>query len=354
MKILVGISGGVDSAYCARLLLDLGHEVEGCILIMHDYSDTEGADRVASELGIPVHKVDLRGLFDSEVKKYFVDEYLHGRTPNPCIICNERVKFKGLLDFAEANGFDKIATGHYARIGTVTVDGAEKHILLKAEDLSKDQSYMLYRLPESILSKTLFPLGELTKDTVRDRSRTFGISAADAKDSQEICFLPNGGYPEYIESVVGKLPCGSFIDENGNLLGEHKGIIRYTVGQRKGLGIALGKRMFVVSIDPVENTVTLGDELKGKEEIVIGNVSLSSALKPDLLNLSGASTDTAAPFTLPLSVKIRYTAPLIGCELSPSSDGKYKLKLETSAKAAPGQSAVVYSGDRVVLGGIIE
>ena len=169
MKVLVGISGGVDSAYTAKLLKDLGNEVVGCILKMHEFSDVSGAEQVAKELGIPLVCLDCRERFNNEIKKYFVDEYLNGRTPNPCIICNERVKFKALYDYALENAFDKIATGHYAKIGFDKE--SDSYYLSCADDSSKDQTYMLYRLPQSILSMLLLPIGNINKDDVRRASR---------------------------------------------------------------------------------------------------------------------------------------------------------------------------------------
>jgi len=343
MKILVGISGGVDSAFAAKLLLERGDEVVGCILRMHEYSDIEGAERVARELGIELVVLDLCERFDREIKTYFVDEYLCGRTPNPCIVCNERVKFEALYEYAEKMGFDKIATGHYAKIiSEPLADNSSRHVLCRAADYTKDQSYMLYRLPEYILAKTEFPLGELTKEEVRRQTLERGLSVADAADSQEICFLPDGGYPEYIESVAGKSPAGDFVDDFGVVLGKHNGIIRYTVGQRKGLGISLGKRMFVSSINPEKNTVTLSDNIKGREQISLSRVVFSGG--ESVKSLQGRV----------LKAKLRYTAPLIDIAECLHSDTGLIIKLAAEAKAAPGQSAVVYDGERVVFGGFID
>ncbi len=341
MKILVGISGGVDSAYAARRLLDEGHEVEGCVLVMHEHTDVSAAASVAAELGIRLHQLDCTERFCSEIKTDFVNEYLNGRTPNPCIICNERVKFLMLFEYAMKNGFDRIATGHYARILGEMKDGKRLFYLCSSADESKDQTYMLYRLPQAVLEKTVFPLGSITKGTVREATAELGLSVSRAKDSQEICFLPNGDYADYIESVAGRSEPGSFVSELGDVLGEHKGIIRYTVGQRKGLGIALGKRMFVTAICPKDNTVVLGDKLRGVRSILISSPIYAD---PSVFENKGGRG---------LKVKLRYSATAVDVKADLLEDGNVLLSFAEEVKAAPGQSAVVYDGDRVVLGGFI-
>lgn len=343
MKILVGISGGVDSAFAAKMLKERGDDVTCCILKMHEFSDTLGARKVADELGLELVEIDCTKRFDNTIKSYFVREYMRGRTPNPCIVCNERVKFAALYEYATENGFDRIATGHYAKIVEDRTSGKLAHYLCRAADLTKDQSYMLYRLPEEILAKTEFPLGELTKEEVRRCSEIYGLSVAGAADSQEICFLPDGGYSEYIESVAGKSPEGNFVDTEGNVLGKHNGIVRYTVGQRKGLGISLGKRMFVSQIDPIENTVTLSETLEGREEVILSETVISGGADPRLM--SGGK----------YWAKLRYSSPLVGAYVEIFDGSKARLNLVSATKGAPGQSAVVYDGEgRVVLGGFIE
>ena len=275
MKILVGISGGVDSAYAAKKLLLDGHQVEGAVLIMHDYTELDAAREASMSVGIKLHEIDCRFAFE-EIKKNFVSEYVGGRTPNPCIICNERVKFKTLYDYAMANGFDAIATGHYAKI--VNTDG--KFAFAIPEDKRKEQTYMLYRLPQEILSRLILPLSEGTKTEIRARAQDEGISAANRSDSQEICFLPDGNYAEYIESVSGKCPEGDFVDIQGKILGRHKGIIHYTVGQRKGLGISLGERAFVTKIDPTTHKVTLSPTIEGEKTVFVKNMVYSGMSSP--------------------------------------------------------------------------
>lgn len=229
MRILVGISGGVDSAFAAKKLILEGHEVEGAVLIMHEFTELSAAREAAESVGIRLYEIDCRDSFN-EIKQNFVSEYINARTPNPCIICNERVKFKMLYDFAIERGFDAIATGHYARVERLN----GRYTLAIPEDERKEQTYMLYRLPQNILSRLILPLSEGKKTNIRIIAKEQGISAANREDSQEICFLPNGGHTDYIESVAGKSVEGNFVDENGRVLGRHKGIIHYTVGQRKG------------------------------------------------------------------------------------------------------------------------
>ena len=337
MKILVGISGGVDSAFAAKRLMLLGHEVEGAVLVMHDYTELLAAREVAASVGIKLHEIDSRAAFE-QIKENFVSEYINARTPNPCIICNERVKFRRLYDFAMAGGFDAIATGHYAKV--VSLGG--RYALAMPEDSRKDQTYMLYRLPQEILSRLILPLSEGTKDAVRQLAREQGISAADRGDSQEICFLPDGGHTDYIESVAGKCPEGDFIDVDGRVLGRHKGIIHYTVGQRKGLGISLGERAFVTDIDPIANTVTLSPKMSGKATVHLTDTVYSGMTPP------------TEECEVELDVKLRYTAPLVPAMARLYTDGRATLTLSTPQKFAPGQSAVLYRNGVVMLGGFIK
>lgn len=340
MKILVGISGGVDSAYTAKRLIDQGHEVEGAVLVMHEYTEIGAAREAAESVGIRLHEIDCRAPFN-QVKENFASEYIKGRTPNPCIICNEKVKFKYLYDFAMENGFDAIATGHYAKITQVNYENKSRYTLSIAEDTKKDQTYMLYRLSQDVLSRLILPLYEGTKAQIREKAEEQGISAAKRSDSQEICFLPEGNHPEYIESVMGKCEKGSFIDENGNVLGEHRGIIHYTVGQRKGLGIALGERVFVTDINAEDNTVTLSKEYPGKRIVKITDMVYSGMTEPTTQS------------SLRAKVKLRYSAPLVGCEARLYPDKTAELILDEPQRFSPGQSAVLYLNDFVICGGFI-
>lgn len=341
MKILVGISGGVDSAYAARKLLDEGHIVEGAVLIMHEFTELSAAREAAESVGIKLHEIDCCVPF-CQVKENFASEYVKGRTPNPCIICNERVKFKYLYDFAIENGFDAIATGHYAKIEKIEQDNTLRYTLSIAEDVKKDQTYMLYRLSQEVLSRLILPLSEGTKVQIRDKAEKKGITAAKRSDSQEICFLPEGNHPEYIESVCGKCEKGNFIDENGNILGEHKGIIHYTVGQRKGLGIALGERVFVTDIDAEENTVTLSKEFEGNVSVKITDMVYSGIEEP------------ADQIEIRAMVKLRYSAPLISALARLYPDKTAEIILDYPQRFSPGQSAVLYVNNHVICGGFID
>ena len=341
MKILVGISGGVDSAFAAERLKSEGHEVEGAVLKMHEYTELSEAAVAAENVGIPLHIVDCTEPFNNIIRKNFVEEYLAGRTPNPCIICNEKVKFKFLFDYAMKNGFDAIATGHYARIVKLKDEQGERLAFSASSDSAKGQTYMLYRLPQEIMKRLVLPLGDYCKSDVRQIAQDEGIKAADRPDSQEICFLPEGNYPEYIEKIAGKCPSGDFVDINGNVLGKHKGIIYYTVGQRKGLGIALGERMFVTGIDPIGNTVTLSPSCVGVERVYVSDIAFSGLAVPK----AGEREQ--------FDVKLRYSAKAIQCTATFNENGGATLEFSVAVKAAPGQSAVLYRDGVVMCGGFI-
>ena len=330
MRILLGISGGVDSAYAAYKLKIEGHEVEGAVIKMHEHTEIDAAIEAAESIGIPLHIIDATEDFDRIIKENFAQEYISGRTPNPCIICNPKVKFKALYDYAMANGFDMIATGHYAKIVKLESDGEVRYTFASPADEKKDQTYMLCRLPEYIIKKTLFPLADMNKADVRQSSRDSGLSAADRGDSQEICFLPNGGYADFVESRKGKCPSGNFIDDSGAILGAHKGIIHYTVGQRKGLGIALGTRAFVTEINPENNTVTLSTAPKKSAEIIICDIVFSGMPEP------GEKTE------IPALVKPRYTAKKVAATVHFSTDGTARVHFSEPTTAAPGQSLTIY------------
>lgn len=339
MKILIGISGGVDSTYAALKLMDEGHTVVGAVLEMHGDTDVASAVKAAERLSIPLVKIDCRDAFDNVVRTYFEGEYANGRTPNPCIVCNPEVKFRFLADYARANGFDKIATGHYARI--IEKDG--RFAVARAKDSTKDQTYMLYRLPQDILSILVFPLADCIKTEVKEIAAARGIIEPEVKESQDICFIPDNDYRRYLEERLGKFPSGAFIDKNGRFLGNHRGITSYTVGQRKGLGISTGRRVFVSRIDPVRNEITLSDS-----DNVTGSFEASSLVYSGIAELGVGESIRA-------DVKIRYRATPTPATVTAIDGGRVRIEIENpEALIAPGQSVVVYDGDRVLLGGFID
>lgn len=343
MKVLLGMSGGVDSTYAVHELKRMGCEVFGAVVKMHSYTETEEARLSAEALGIPLYVIDGTGLFEKKVVSSFINEYRAGRTPNPCIICNREVKFKLLLDFALENGFDKIATGHYADIVEISDGNGVRHALKRSEDEKKDQTYMLWRLPEEVLSHLVFPLSGITKETVKREAEKMELRAAYRGESQEICFIPNGDYAGFIEQRAGKCPEGNFVDETGKILGRHKGIIHYTVGQRKGLGIALGERAFITDINPERNDITLSTRDSYSESFFISDIIFSGL------------AEAKCGDTVELFVKHRYLAPLSKARVTFLEGGRAKVELLTPIRAVtPGQSAVFYENGVLMMGGIIE
>lgn len=339
MKILVGLSGGFDSAYTAMLLRDAGHTVEGAVLDMHCYTEVDEAKKTAESLGIPFHTISCRDLFDREVIEDFCDAYSKAQTPNPCIVCNEKVKFRALYDYALSHGFDKIATGHYARI--VESDGCIS--VAMAADLSKDQSYMLYRLPAEILKMLLLPMGNIIKKEAKSEGKRQLLVAAEREESQDICFVKGESHADYIERRRGAFPEGNFVNQDGELLGRHSGIIRYTVGQRKGLGVSGKTRLFIREIDPEANRIVLSDHAPRCNSFYLRDVVFS-----------GLTRETALASDR-LMVRVRYTSPLVSACLSLEGERiKVTFSDEIGCTVSPGQSAVFYFEDRVACGGIID
>ena len=340
MKILVGMSGGVDSTYAAHKLIEEGHDVAGAILVMHDYTEVSAAEASAAALGIHLYIINCRERFESEVVANFIDEYHRGRTPNPCIVCNSKVKFDCLLDFALEYGFDAIATGHYAKLSK-TKSG--RYCVSDCADGKKNQTYRLWGLSQRVLSHLIFPLSEMTKDEVREKTREKNLVSWDRADSQEICFIPDDDHAAFIESRTGKCEEGDFVDEEGRVLGRHRGIIGYTVGQRKGLGIALGARAFISKIDPVTNRITLSFNTGESRDFSVSGV-VFSAIEPP-----------TEPTEHTLTVKHRYQSPRIPARVVFYSEGRAEVHLSEPARSiTSGQSAVFYIGDRLVAGGIID
>ena len=339
-KVLVALSGGVDSSVAAHLLIEQGYECVGATMQLLDNAERQIADAkaVADRLGIPFYAFDMRKEFRELVIDEFVKTYENGGTPNPCVVCNKQLKFGLLLQKATELGCDYIATGHYARVKEV--DG--RYILKKAETLEKDQSYFLYSLSQSVLSKVLFPLGAYSKDEIRKIAENLSLVTAKKKDSQDICFVPDGDYIKVIEEYANKTyKRGNFVDTSGNVLGQHQGIIRYTVGQRKGLGIALGKPMYVGSKNVENNEVTLCSD----EELYSKTLTATDF---NWIAFEGA------PEILRCKARIRYRHIEQPATVTISNDIANIVFDEPQRAATSGQSVVLYDGEVVIGGGIIK
>lgn len=338
-KVLVAMSGGTDSSAAAALLKERGYYVEGGIMLLNGETDTAPARRACDDLGIKLNVFDMRKEFSSHVIEPFCEEYKNNRTPNPCISCNKHLKFGKLLDTALSLGFDKLATGHYAKI--TCEDGVYR--LKKAANLQKDQSYVLYNMTEYTLSHVLFPLSDFaSKDEVRQYLAKRGISAAQSKDSQDICFIPNGDYADFIIKNTGYVPqSGDFVDASGNILGKHKGLLHYTIGQRRFLNISLGKRAYVIDKSLSDNTVTLGDK---------------NMLYKSLLICKDLTFTAASPaFPSVLQAVTRYKKAPVSTTVTLLDGNRAKCEFSLpQCYVTPGQSIVFYDGDYVIGGGIIE
>jgi tRNA-specific 2-thiouridylase len=343
-KIVVAMSGGVDSSVAAALLVEQGYDVHGVSLRMWEgevgprvCSDHRGAKQVAELLGISHTLIDLRGQFIETVVKPFAQDYLHGRTPNPCVACNRDFKFGNLLRWATEHGAEYVATGHYARV--VHGDG-QAPVLLRGVDRSKDQSYFLFSLSSNQLAHAMFPLGEMHKTEVRDMARRLALPAAERPESQDICF---GDYKVLVASYAkaGETGGGEVVDRSGKVLGRHHGIHSVTVGQRRGLGISAAMPLYVVDIDD------------GAKRVVVGAKNELSAI-----GLYAGSVNWLEPFDqaqIEAEVQIRYRAPAIACTIRPISKSQWEVRFKEAFPAVtPGQAAVFYSGERLLGGGWIE
>ncbi|APF27524.1 tRNA (5-methylaminomethyl-2-thiouridylate)-methyltransferase [Clostridium sporogenes] len=352
-KVLVGMSGGVDSSVAAYLLKEQGYEVIGVTMQIwqddEEFTEKEGgccslsavadARRVANKIGIPFYVMNFKDAFKRNVIDYFVDEYMEGRTPNPCIACNKFIKFSSFLDKAVSMGIDYVATGHYA----IIEKQKDRYIIKKSEDDKKDQTYALYNLTQFQLERTLMPCGQYKKSKIREIAKEIGLRVHNKKDSEEICFIPDNDHGRYIKNrFPNKVREGNFVDKQGNILGTHKGIVYYTIGQRKGLGIAFGKPMYVVDINPFRNEVVLGD-------------------LEDLLNTELIAKDTNyIPFDtlkepMEVEAKIRYSQIPSKAIITSIEDGRVRVNFHEKQRAiTKGQSVVFYKDDLLIGGGIIE
>jgi tRNA-specific 2-thiouridylase len=353
--VVVGMSGGVDSSVAAAILVSQGYQVQGVTLQTWETEDDATTSKkwqergcckigiaryVAERLSIPHRVIDIRERFRSAVVQDFIDGYLSGLTPNPCVRCNERVKFGSLVDVAKELGADYVATGHYAQ---VVPDESGRLHLHKGSDPKKDQSYFLYRLNRGWLPGLLFPVGGMRKDEVWSKADAIGLPADEVKESQEICFVTKGDYRGFLEEEAPEAARpGAFVGTDGTVLGTHRGVPFYTPGQRRGLGLAADRRLYVVRVDTVSNTVVVGRE----EEL------LEAACIVGDLNLIGMDHSDEP---VRAQVKVRYASPAVPATIWPLEEGRLRIEFNAPQRAlSPGQSAVFYQGDRVLGGGIIE
>ena len=356
MKIAVAMSGGVDSSTAASLLKEEGHEVIGLTMRLWDYpaddpkkpgsclvpAHVAEARRVADQIGISHHVISLEEPFEKEIISYFVDEYLRGRTPNPCVICNQRIKFHALLKKAEELGAEALATGHYARI--FWDPQASRFKLYRGRDRRKDQSYFLFLLTQEQMGKILLPLGDKSKTEVRAKASRLGLPVAQKSESQEICFIPDDDYRKFVETRKGKeiTMAGKIVNRQGQELGRHQGIYAYTIGQRRGLGIAAPHPHYVLGLDAEKNSVIVGKN----EEL------FSAGLMAREVNWVSIPPPEGK---IEAAVQIRYRHPGASGALVPLEGGKVRVEMTPPQRAVtPGQAAVFYRGDEVLGGGWIE
>ena len=353
-RVVVAMSGGVDSSVTAALLTEQGYEVIGISLQLWDHSQSPGeevdsggccslddlhdARRVAEQIGIPFYVYNAEEEFRRLVVDNFVGEYFAGRTPNPCVRCNERVKFGLLLDRARELGAELLATGHYARI---IRNEAGRYLLLTGHDPNKDQSYFLFTMSQEQLARTIFPVGGLTKPEVRELAKRFGLRTAAKSESQEVCFIPDDDYARFLEEERGPgLLSGNIVDTSGKVLGRHQGIYRYTVGQRRGLGIAHAHPLHVLGVDPERREVIVG----GKEEL--SQEGLMAEAVNWILPPEAATIETTC--------RIRYRHRPVACRVMLLTDGRAEVRfVKPEPGVTPGQAVVFYDGATVLGGGWI-
>lgn len=346
-RVIVALSGGIDSAVATILLKEEGYTLGAITFYSNQLGNKENlriAEKIAQDLQIPWQPLDLTKEFQEMVVEYFCQEYLSGRTPNPCVICNWKIKFGLLLEKIKFWEADYLATGHY--VGKEYLVENKEFILKKGLDKNKDQSYFLYRLNQTVLSKVLFPLGKLTKDQVRLIAKRYKLKNQYRKESQEICFISDKNYQEFlIQYIKKKIKRGKFIDREGKLLGEHRGIPFYTIGQRRGLGISADSRKYVLKIDDQKNVIILGGEKDlYQNKMLVSELNFISGMVP--------------PQPLKVEVKIRYNSQGSPAMIYPYNQDRQKRILvvfdQPQRAITPGQSAVFYQKDIVLGGGIIE
>ena len=356
MRVIAAMSGGVDSSVMAAMLVEQGHEVIGVTLnvesrqteIENDgredaccsLSAVEDARRVADRIGIPHYALNFRDVFREHVIENFVEEYRRGRTPNPCVRCNEHIKFEGILERLHGMDADAVATGHFAGRAWDPVE--QRWQLLRGHDDRKDQSYVLYPLTQALLARSLFPLGHMTKAEVRARARELQLVTADKPESQEICFVTDNNYAGFIERYAPQaVQLGEIVDSLGQVLGEHRGIVHYTIGQRRGLQLTSSVPLYVLDIDANSNRIVVGAESElqriGLEAESVNWISISPPVRP-----------------LTCGIKIRYRAPEVGATVTALDDGRARVVFDAPLKSVtPGQAVVFYAGDVVLGGGTI-